>query len=92
LVSGFKVSELYISELDQQKLRSYQSRTTVYLHHEEGLVRNFELTCYYVAPNFARTFARTIQCGTGGRSGISGQCGISKVRFLEVLTILPLGA
>jgi hypothetical protein len=64
-------------------------RTTPYLHHEErALVRDFEMTCYYVAPIFARTVARTIQWGTGGRSG--GQCGIRSPFFLEVLTILLL--
>lgn len=40
-----------LSELDQEKFRRYQFRTTRYLHHEERpLVRNFEMTCYYVAP------------------------------------------
>ena len=55
----------------------------VYVHHEErALVRNFKMTCYYVAPIFARTVARTIRCGTGGRSGTSGQCGIRKSSFV----------
>jgi hypothetical protein len=31
---------------------------------ERSPVRNFEMTCYYVAP-----FARNNQCGTGGQGG-----------------------
>ena len=71
-----------ISELDQEKFPLVPiSHNPLSPSEERAQVRNFEMTCYYVAPIFARTVARTIQCGTGGRSGISGQCGIRKSSF-----------
>jgi hypothetical protein len=49
----------------QEKFALVPIRTTPYLHQEErALVRDFEMTCYYVAPNFgaawfsAKFFAR----------------------------------
>ena len=58
--------------LDQQLARSKQFHYGELLWCETlivknvGRVRNFEITCYYVAPILPAQLPAQIQCGTGG--------------------------
>jgi hypothetical protein len=61
-----------MTELDRQKFASKVAQAFFCIMEERALSRNFEMTCYIMSLQFART----IHTGTRGSKGYSGQCGI----------------
>lgn len=60
-----------------------------YLHHEErALVRNSEMTCYYVAPILPAQLLAQFSEEQAVEAALADNAELEKFVFLEVLTIL----